>query len=112
MKIAIPTTDDKLDTHFGHCSHFTFIEVNETDKTILTQSTIPSPPHEPGVLPVWIAEQGADLVITGGIGQRAIMLLEEKGVKVIIGAPSLTAKEIVQAYFDGSLENSKNSCSH
>ena len=35
------------------------------------------PPHEPGVLPGWLHHLGADVIIAGGMGQRAISLFGE-----------------------------------
>ena len=35
MKIVIPSADEKLCGHFGHCVYFTFVEVNRETKEIL-----------------------------------------------------------------------------
>ncbi|MGE0109001.1 MAG: NifB/NifX family molybdenum-iron cluster-binding protein [Bdellovibrionales bacterium] len=112
MKIAIPTSDGKLDPHFGHCQLFTFIEVDEEAKTITGAETLPPPPHEPGVLPVWLAEQGANIIISGGMGGRAIALLEERNIRVILGAPLDTPEALAKTYLDGTLQEGKNACDH
>ena len=36
MKIVIPSAEDKLCGHFGHCEYFTFVEVNPETKEILS----------------------------------------------------------------------------
>jgi predicted Fe-Mo cluster-binding NifX family protein len=70
------------------------------------------PPHEPGVMPRWTSEQGANLIIAGGMGSRAKDMFEAKGVKVMVGAPSESPEVIVKAYLDGSLQIGGNVCDH
>lgn len=70
------------------------------------------PPHEPGVLPPWIKQQGADLVITGGMGSRARNLFEEAGVHVIAGAPAIAPQDVIISFLNNSLVLGQNSCDH
>jgi predicted Fe-Mo cluster-binding NifX family protein len=111
MKIAIPMEEDKLCTHFGHCRNFAVVEVDD-GKNIVTVSHIPAPPHEPGLLPGWLAERGINLVIAGGIGARAEGMLIEKGIEVIIGAPQDTPENLAKAYLNRKLSSGKNLCDH
>ncbi|MGD8992953.1 MAG: NifB/NifX family molybdenum-iron cluster-binding protein [Desulfobacterales bacterium] len=110
MRFAIPLANGKLTAHFGHCQMFALIEVAEneiTDKQLL----IP-PPHEPGILPSWLHQKGADVIIAGGMGQRAISLFSEKGIKVITGAPELEPEALVTNYLDNTLMTGANVCDH
>jgi len=52
MRFAVPVTDGRLATHFGHCEHFAFIDVDEATKGILSKELVSSPGHQPGLLPV------------------------------------------------------------
>ena len=70
------------------------------------------PPHEPGVLPRWLSEQGVTVVIAGGMGGRARDLFTNFGIRVITGAPVNTPDKIVAAFLDGSLELGENTCDH
>ncbi|MBN2686267.1 MAG: hypothetical protein JXR40_13385, partial [Pontiellaceae bacterium] len=58
MKIAIPTANGKLCMHFGHCEVFTLLEVDPENKKVISTKELDPPPHEPGVLPHWLAGQG------------------------------------------------------
>lgn len=87
MKIAIPTANGKLCMHFGHCEIFTLVDVDPETKTIAGSVQLDPPPHEPGVLPHWLAGQGADLIIAGGMGMRAQDLFEANNIKVVVGRP-------------------------
>ncbi|MBW2640683.1 MAG: P-loop NTPase [Deltaproteobacteria bacterium] len=70
--LVVPVSGGKLSAHFGHCEHFAFIET-QNGKIKETKMRIP-PTHEPGVLPRWLNEQGADVAIVGGMGERAQQL--------------------------------------
>lgn len=110
MKIALPTANGELAMHFGHCEKFAVVEV-ENNEIINTEELIP-PPHEPGVLPKWLREQGANVIIAGGMGVRAQDLFKINDIQVQVGAPAGPVNDIVKAYLDGTLECGNNVCDH
>ncbi len=112
MKIAIPTADGKLTMHFGHCEKFTMLDVDPETKTITGTTELDPPPHEPGILPRWLAEQSTDLIIAGGMGQRAQDLFEAQNIGVITGAPPLSPEQLVEAYLAQALTTGSNACDH
>ncbi len=112
MKIAIPVSDGRLCPHFGHCQQFALIDVDETTRQPRQATFLTPPPHEPGVLPRWLHQQGAEVIVAGGMGQRAQQLFAENGIKVVVGAPPETPENIVQAYLNGSLVSGQNLCDH
>ena len=85
--IAIPIVEGRLCMHFGHCEQFALLDVNTAQRTILNTRQIDPPPHEPGLLPRWLHEQGVNLVIAGGMGGRAQAIFAEQRIEVIVGAP-------------------------
>ena len=112
MLIAIPVANGKLCTHFGHCEQFALIEADPSTKQIQSTKHLTPPPHEPGVLPRWLHEQGANVILAGGMGQRAQQLFAQSGVKVVVGAPVDTTENLVTAYLAGSLVSGANVCDH
>ena len=76
------------------------------------RKTLRPPPHEPGVLPRWLHEQGVNVVVAGGMGQRAYQLFAQNDIKVIVGAPASDPDDIVAAYLAGTLETGENVCDH
>lgn len=112
MKIAIPLAQGALSRHFGHCEQFALVEVDEAQRKITGQTRVTPPPHEPGVLPRWLHEQGADVIIAGGMGQRAQSLFAENGIRVVVGVEGGTVEEVVAAYLSGSLRAGANLCDH
>lgn len=112
MRIAIPVNEGKLCQHFGHCETFAVIDVDDNSKQITNRDDLTPPPHEPGVLPKWLGEVGVNVVIAGGIGQRAQQLFAQNGIKVVIGASSGTPEELVSAYLQDTLKTGENICDH
>jgi len=98
--------------HFGHCQFFALVEVDPEKKAILKTELLTPPAHAPGVLPPWVAQQGASYVIVGGMGGRAIQLFEQAGVNVIIGAPPEAPEKLVAAFLNGTLTTGDNVCDH
>lgn len=112
MKIAIPLANGRLAMHFGHCEQFALVDVDETTRQHRGTVVLSAPPHEPGLLPRWLHEQGADVVIAGGMGQRAQQLFAQSGIRVLVGAPADTPESIVEAYLKGTLVLGHNTCDH
>ena len=112
MKIAIPLTEGKLAMHFGHCEYFAIIEVDAERRTIVNREDIKAPPHQPGLLPLWLAERGATTIITGGMGQRALSMFHQQGIKVEVGAPAELPEILVADYLAGNLQVGQNVCDH
>ncbi len=112
MKIAIPTANGELCMHFGHCDQFAMVEVDETSKEVTGTEFLTPPAHEPGVLPQWLSEQKANVIVAGGMGQRAQQIFVQFGVKVVVGAEGTDPKEIAINYVNGSLPCGTNLCDH
>ena len=112
MKFAIPITDGKLSSHFGHCEQFSIIDTDDDNQTIITTEYYTPPAHEPGAFPKWLGEMSVNIVIAGGMGQRAQQLFDQNNIKVIVGAANDEPKELVQKYLSGTLECGQNVCDH
>lgn len=112
MKIAIPTANGQLCMHFGHCQQFAFVTVDPENKTVTETEMLTPPPHEPGVLPKWVAENGGNLVIAGGMGQRAQQLFNQNQVEVLVGAGADSPENLATAFLNGTLQTGQNVCDH
>jgi len=98
--------------HFGHCEQFALVEVDEAKKAVLGVAWLTPPPHEPGVLPRWLQEQGAHVIIAGGMGARAQGLFAQSGIAVVVGAPSEPPEVLASAWLAGTLKTGVNVCDH
>lgn len=110
-KIAVPVDETgNLDGHFGHCKFFEIITVQENK--IVSQEKVVPPPHEPGVLPKWLADMGATDIIAGGMGHKAIQIFNFNNVNVFVGAPQLPAVDLANGFLGGTIEFNANYCDH
>ena len=112
MRIAIPVVEGRLSAHFGHCQEFALIDVDPETKEITATQMVPSPEHQPGLLPRWLHERGATVIIAGGMGGRAQDLFTQNGIQVVIGAPSEEPGAVAKAYLENSLQTGDNICDH
>jgi len=109
-KIAIPMVSDRFSEHFGGSDSFAILEVDEEKKSIISQEKAAPPPHERGVFPVWLHDQGVNVVFAGGMGPRAHDILTRYGIQVVAGVQGETPEQLVQAYLDSTLQSSGSLC--
>ena len=112
MRFAVPVTDGKVAAHFGHCKHFALFDVDETTMAIVKRVVIPSPGHQPGFLPAWLAEEGVSVVIANGMGSRAQALFNENRIEVVVGVLGDDPEKAVLDYIKGGLATGDNICDH
>lgn len=109
-RIAVPLADGVLCSHFGHCQQFAIIDAE--NKTISNETLVTPPPHEPGLLPAWLAEKGVTDVIAGGMGQRAINLFNQQKINVFVGAQIKNHAELANDLLNNTLAAGANYCDH
>ncbi len=108
--IAVPVTAGVVSAHFGHCEQFYFVQVNGTE--IVKEWFVTPPVHVPGLYPKWVKEQGASVVIAGGMGQKAVNLFDEQNISTYTGAQSQAPKEIIKDFLSDNLQLTANICTH
>ncbi len=109
-RIAIPLENGILCSHFGHCEQFAIIDT--VDRGISKEVLVTPPPHEPGLLPAWLAEKGVTDVIAGGMGQRAIDLFNQQSINVFVGAQPKNHNQLVNDLLSDTLIAGANLCDH
>ena len=107
MKIAVAAMGNTVAQHFGHCENFIFFDTE--DGKIKGVNSVPNPGHRPGFLPNFLADNGAEVVIAGGMGGGAVDIFNERNVEVIVGA-SGDAQAAAEAYLKGELESTGSIC--
>ncbi len=110
VRIAIPVVGGAISEHFGHSEKFEVYTVK--DGKIEGSEDLVPPPHEPGVIPKWLNGIGANVIITGGIGRKAVELFNSYGITVVSGVSAMTAREAAEKYVEGNLDSTGETCSH
>jgi predicted Fe-Mo cluster-binding NifX family protein len=103
MIIAIPLTNGRLSQHIGHCECFALLDVDPDEQKILGREDVLVHPHQPGLLPHWLARHRATVVLVGWMGQGAQKLFAEQGIRVVMGAMVKTPERLVSDYLTGNL---------
>ncbi len=109
MKIAIAKDGEMVAEHFGQCVAYDLYIVE--DSKVTGQEYIESPGHAPGMLPKLLADHGANIVIAGGMGPKAVELFHANDIEVILGVTG-TIKDALESFIKGKLESGENVCHH
>jgi predicted Fe-Mo cluster-binding NifX family protein len=94
--------------HFGHSPYFTLVDVNPEGGAIGTVRSVANPgypDHRPGEVPAFVRTQGAQVILTGGMGARAACFFQEYGIEPVTGAGG-TVRQAVDAYLQGQIAGS------
>ncbi len=107
MKFAVPTYQGKLCAHFGHCEAFALIDTDATGK-VVNETYVTPPPHEPGLLPPWLSQQGVNCIIAGGMGESRATAICPTRCKCYYRRAGENPKEVVEQYLKGVLQTGAN----
>lgn len=109
-KIAVATLRGQLTAHFGHCEKFAIIEA--TDGIPGKIEFVDPPVHQPGVYPRFLASLGVDVIIAGGMGQKAQDLFASNNIEVIMGIGEGDPEDLAKKYLNKQLQSGDNLCDH
>jgi ATP-binding protein involved in chromosome partitioning len=109
-RIAVPLVNGRFSSHFGGAEQFALFDLDETTRSVTSHRIAEPPAHERGVFPVWLKEQGVTTVLTGGMGPRAVQILQHFGIETMLGVEGGEPEHIVRAYLDGTLVSTGEGC--
>lgn len=99
--------DSVVSPHFGRCPYFIVVDLEGCDVQRVTAVTNPYySHHQPGQVPRFIREHGAHVMLTGGMGRRAIALFEQYGIQAVTGAAG-TVRRSLEQYLGGALQGAQ-----
>jgi len=110
MKIAIPTRNNRVDDHFGHCENFTIFSV-DPDKQI-EYSEIFESPEGCGCrsdVAKQLRDKGVTVMLAGNMGAGAYNKISREGIKVYRGC-SAEVRTVAEAFLEGNIIDSEESC--
>jgi len=108
--VALPVLKDKLSRHFGNCEKFVIASIE--DQHIEKIEYVDPPAHKPGAYPKFMAENGVNVVLTYGMGDKATAILSRNRIKIIKGVDVDTPERILDKYIKGKLVNKNVPCEH
>ena len=110
MKIALPSRQNQIDEHFGHCEHFTVFTIDNQKKILLEEKIVsPAGCGCKSNIAVTLAEKGVKLMLAGNMGQGAVNVLNSNGIDVLRGC-SGDVKDVTESWLAGNLKDSGIAC--
>ncbi|HFD39389.1 MAG TPA: dinitrogenase iron-molybdenum cofactor biosynthesis protein [Anaerolineae bacterium] len=112
MRIAVSTDnknglDSVISPHFGRCPYFVLVDLEGREVKEVREVDNPYyAAHQPGQVPAFIHSLGADVMLTGGMGGRAIMFFQQFGIEGVTGAYG-TVRQSVERYLGGELKGAE-----
>lgn len=113
MKLALPSRDNQIDNHFGHCEYFTVYTIDTGKKEVLNTEVVPSPEGcgcKSNIASV-LQEKGVTLMLAGNMGNGAVNVLKHAGIEVVRGCTG-SLDNVLNSYLSGSLTDSGIGCDH
>ena len=114
MKICFPTMggkgmDESLGEHFGRVPTYTIVDTDSGEANVVDNTSEHA--GGSGYPPEIIKAAGADVMVVGGLGRKAIMMFEEYGIMVYVGA-SGSVRQALDMYRAGRLQpaTDENAC--
>jgi predicted Fe-Mo cluster-binding NifX family protein len=109
MRIAVSAEENRglesaVSHHFGRCLYFIIVDIE--DDAIKDVQAVENPyysNHQPGMVPEFISSQKVDVMISGGMGRKAIGFFQQFGI-----TPATGAFDNVQATIDRYLDGGMN----
>jgi predicted Fe-Mo cluster-binding NifX family protein len=96
--------DSVVSPHFGRCPFYMFVDLD--DREVQQVGAVENPYygyHQPGQVPGFIESQGADVMLAGGMGRRAIGLFQQCGIEPVTGATG-SVRHALEQYLGGALQ--------
>jgi predicted Fe-Mo cluster-binding NifX family protein len=109
MKIAISNNNGFVAEHFGRCTNYEIFEIENNQ--IKNKEILDNPGHEPFFLPKFLKEKNVNILISQGAGPRAIKLINELKMKIIL-VEKQENEIIITKFLNGELKECNNSCNH
>ena len=101
MRIAVTYENGEVFGHFGHTEQFKIYDVE--DGKIVKEEIVPTNGSGHGALAGFLADQGVDALICGGIGMGAQNALTAAGIRFYAGVTG-SADAAAKALAEGKLE--------
>lgn len=110
MIIAIPTKENQVDNHFGHCAYYTLYHLNDKKEIVKTEK-MEAPQGcgcKSGIAPI-LAEKGVKVMLAGNMGNGAVNVLTTNHIEVVRGCKG-DVNSVIKDYLEGKLEDSGVAC--
>ena len=107
MNIAVPYSDGQVFQHFGKSEQFKIYDT--IDDEIISSEIVDTSGSGHSALADFLKEEGAGVLICGGIGVGAVTALQNAGIQILGGAEG-EADKCVEEFLGGRLHFGASGC--
>jgi len=114
MKVCIPSMGDKglndvIGEHFGRVPYYTIVDTESNEVEVINNTS--EHMGGQGYPPEVIHKAGGEVMVCAGLGRRAIMMFEEMGIMVYVGAQG-SIQNVVDLWKNNKLQaaTDENAC--
>lgn len=110
MKIAVPTKNNEVDDHFGHCEAYTLFTIGG-NKHILNTEKLMAPKGcgcKSNIASI-LQKESVQVMLAGNMGNGALNVLNRHSIKVYRGCKG-NVETLVNNYLEGKIVDSGLSC--
>jgi len=112
MRVAVSVDDSNgldsvVSSHFGRCPYYILVDLDGQEVKQVNAVANPNyGRHAPGTVPTFIQNQGADVMLAGGMGRRAIALFQQYGIQAVTGAAG-SVRHALEQYLGGERQGAE-----
>jgi len=112
MRVAVSADnnnglDSVVSPHFGRCAYYVLVDLDGREVSRISAVENPAyGQHQPGQVPGFIKRHGADVMLSGGMGRRAIGFFQQFGIQAVTGATG-TVRHALEQYLGGALQGAE-----
>jgi len=107
MKIVVtasgPELDSPVDPRFGRCQYFIFVDSYSLRFEAVQNENVMASGGADIQSTQFVAQKGAEAIITGNLGPNASATLSASGMRVFLGATG-TVRQAIQMFKNGQLQ--------
>lgn len=110
MKIAVPTRENFVDEHFGHCEYYSIYTISADHK--IEKEELLKAPQGCGCksnIAITLGQMGVDTMLAGNMGQGAVNKIQEADIEVFRGCVG-KVREQVELFLQGQIADSGETC--
>jgi len=105
MKLCVTSSgqslEDTVDPRFGRCQYFILVETESMEFDAIQNPAMSSGGGAGTLAGQFVADKGAEVVLTGNVGPNAFNTLHAAGLKIVVGLSGNTVAQAIEGFKSG-----------
>ena len=110
MRIAVLEREGRVLAQCEPSAQVALVDIDPVSHCVQRTTFLTPPPQAGAELATWLCQQQVDVVLTNGLPRRDCDLLEQKGIRVVVGVPPFRVEPVVASFLAGTLKTGDNPC--